>query len=74
MSRRRHHALLEIHAHCTVCIWQQRSQNAKGLAAQHHDKTGHVVDVVEITQTTYGVDGPGQAPAPAPLPRETLFK
>ena len=30
-------------ARCTECSWELSSKNALGLAAQHHDRTGHSI-------------------------------
>lgn len=32
-------------ARCQDCEWEQGKRNAVGLAAQHHDKTGHTVTI-----------------------------
>lgn len=45
---------------CRGCAWRADAKNAKGLAAQHHDRTGHVVQVIEEVITIYGEDHPGQ--------------
>lgn len=38
---------------CSDCEFSQQSGNAKGLAAQHHDRTGHRVSVQETRSTIY---------------------
>jgi len=35
----------DYHAHCEDCNWALKAVNALGLAAQHHDRTGHSVSV-----------------------------
>jgi hypothetical protein len=37
-------------AYCEVCGWECTAKNAQGLAAQHHDRTGHKV-TVEVCRT-----------------------
>jgi len=32
-------------AKCRDCGWQSSGKNALGIAAQHHDRTGHSVDI-----------------------------
>jgi len=32
-------------AKCTECDWKLASKNALGLAAQHHDRTGHSIGI-----------------------------
>ncbi len=45
-------------AECQGCDWWADGANGQGIAAQHHDRTGHVVRV-EVTRTIYyGEDRP----------------
>lgn len=41
-------------AECDGCTWKLCALNAAGLAAQHHDRTGHLVVVVTTTRLQYG--------------------
>lgn len=41
-------------ARCTECRWSMVSAGALGSAAQHHDKTGHVVDAQQTIRVRYG--------------------
>lgn len=47
-------------AECQRCGARYDEKNAMGLAAQHHQKTGHVIDIV----MTYRLGGPKVTPAP----------
>ncbi len=42
------------------CGWEGYERNAQGLAAQHHDRTGHVVRVERSYAIIYGEDHPGE--------------
>lgn len=39
---------------CRGCDWHYEGMNGLGLAAQHHDRTGHTVDVDTFGFVTYG--------------------
>jgi hypothetical protein len=41
-------------AECQACHWRDSARGALGRAAQHHDRTGHVVRVVLARVVTYG--------------------
>lgn len=41
-------------AECQGCAWQDDARGALGRAAQHHDRTGHVVRIETTTVITYG--------------------
>lgn len=41
-----------LEAECQDCDWSAFRANAQGLAAQHHDRTGHSVRV-EITRAVW---------------------
>ena len=46
--------LIGVIAHCSDCDWNVETRNGLGLAAQHHDRTGHKVSI-EITRVViYG--------------------
>lgn len=45
---------------CQGCQFEQFGRNALGLAAQHHDRTGHVVRVETSLAIYYGEDQPGR--------------
>ncbi|MBF6618807.1 MAG: hypothetical protein ITG02_01070 [Patulibacter sp.] len=47
-------SLDSVEAQCQGCTWTARSRNAQGIAAQHHDRTGHPVRVVTTRAVTYG--------------------
>lgn len=50
----------EYTAFCRSCMWTTFERNGKGLAAQHHDSTGHIVEVHESITTFYGEDAADQ--------------
>ncbi len=43
MTRETHVIRPNFMVECLDCGWTAYSQNAQGLAAQHHDQTGHSV-------------------------------
>ena len=45
MTRRHTWRFFSYWAQCEDCSWQVESKNGFGLAAQHHDRTGHNVGV-----------------------------
>ena len=45
MSRRNTWRFFDYQARCRGCEWELYSKNALGVAAQHHDRTGHSVDI-----------------------------
>lgn len=45
---------------CQDCAWDTHGTNGQGLAARHHDATGHVVRVDVERAIYYGEDRPGQ--------------
>ena len=46
--------LSEVLAECQGCAWTSTTRNSLGLAARHHDATGHVVRT-DVTRTVvYG--------------------
>lgn len=49
--------LLAVLAHCVNCEWEVESRNGLGLAAQHHDRTGHEVQVEISRVVIYGGAG-----------------
>lgn len=53
-ERKTRAGVVHIEAHCDACDFAQYARNAQGLAAQHHDKTGHTVRVEKVTHITYG--------------------
>ncbi len=46
--------VLEAFAECETCGQKFRSKNSLGLAAQHHDRTGHVVRASQTISVRYG--------------------
>ena len=46
--------LIEAEAWCTDCDWTTEARNAMGNAAQHHQKTGHYVQMQLIYGQTFG--------------------
>lgn len=50
-----------VRAACLRCHWTATEANAQGIAAQHHDRTGHPVNVELTRIITYG--DPSAAPA-----------
>lgn len=45
--------LLGVTAECRDCGWFQQANNALGLAAQHADRTGHMVQVEQTISVIY---------------------
>ncbi len=45
MKRRNTKTDLGYEARCWDCGWAVRGRNGLGLAAQHHDRTGHTVQI-----------------------------
>ena len=41
-------------ARCDGCAWSSTAANAMGKAAQHHDRTGHVVHVDYVRHVKRG--------------------
>jgi len=39
---------------CVDCSWSADGRNAIGIAAQHHDRTGHSVEWQQIITGCYG--------------------
>lgn len=56
-GRARRSGIVEAMAECGGCGWSAQSRNAVGLAAQHCDRTGHIVSCHQILVTTYGPHG-----------------
>jgi hypothetical protein len=56
-GRARKSGVVEAMAECGTCNWKAESRNAVGLAAQHCDRTGHIVSCHQIIVTTYGPTG-----------------
>lgn len=56
-TRARISGIVEAGAECRDCGWSCSARNAMGLAAQHCDRTGHVVGCHQIIHTTYGPSG-----------------
>ena len=55
MTRRQHSAsIVKIIAECQRCNFRAETKNAQALAAQHHDKHGHRVEVSITTKIVYG--------------------
>jgi hypothetical protein len=46
--------ILTAHAECETCGWSTHTRNALGLAAQHHDRLGHVVRAEQTIGVRYG--------------------
>lgn len=46
--------LVDVQALCRDCGFAQFARNAMGLAAQHHKRTGHTVDVESQHYTRFG--------------------
>lgn len=59
--------LLGAFASCHECDWTAGSKNALGLAAQHHDRTGHTITTEQTIGVRYGAlpgdSKPGETPA-----------
>lgn len=43
---------------CQDCPWEVMGRTGQGLAARHHDATGHIVRVEVLSAIYYGADGP----------------
>ncbi len=56
-----------IEAQCGTCTWASELPNAVGVAAIHHDKTGHVVNVHVARTITYGDPSTPEAQIPGQL-------
>lgn len=54
MSGRDTHVQTEVAARCEGCEWFASAANAQGLAAQHHDRSGHTVLVDIERSVRYG--------------------
>ena len=55
MSRVTFTGCLDQIAECEACDWQYSNpKNGLALAAQHHDKTGHVVCIAIYNHVRYG--------------------
>jgi hypothetical protein len=52
--RRRASGVLDATAVCVDCEWFVRTSSALGLAAQHHDRTGHTVECQQTIGVRYG--------------------
>lgn len=48
-------------ARCRECGFEVSGKNALGLAAQHHDRTGHSIDVESIGNISYLSDADNKA-------------
>lgn len=59
MPRARWYTKADETAECQDCDWEDYSRGAMGRAAQHHDRTGHVVRVQQDRAHYYGEDRPG---------------
>jgi hypothetical protein len=46
--------LLSIYGSCDECDWTSTRRNAQGVAALHHDRTGHRVRVRQTRMVVYG--------------------
>ena len=44
----------DYNAQCGECDWHASTRNALGLAAQHHDRTGHFVRIEMYRVVFYG--------------------
>ena len=49
--------MLDANAYCCDCDWEAGTRNAQGIAAQHHDRTGHDVHVNITNVVLYGCPG-----------------
>jgi len=47
--------VVEATADCQDCDWEAYRRNALGLAAQHHDRTGHHVIATETWSVQYAL-------------------
>lgn len=47
----------EVSAQCQGCEWTAQDVGALGRAAQHHDRTGHEVHIMQTLRVIYG-EGP----------------
>ncbi len=45
--------ILGASAECLTCGWGVGSRNSLGLAAQHHDRTGHDVRIEQVLGVSY---------------------
>ncbi len=55
MSRKTKSGCIACVANCRDCDWEYEShKNGLALAAQHHDRTGHVVNIEITNYVTYG--------------------
>lgn len=59
MSRARWYTKADYLVECSDCDLMDSGATAMGRAAQHHDRTGHVVRVEESRIHVYGEDRPG---------------
>jgi hypothetical protein len=50
----RRSGIIDADARCDDCEWEVFSRNSLGLAAQHHDRTGHTVHANSTVGVTYG--------------------
>ena len=57
----------DIAAECRGCHWRANSANTLAIAAQHHDATGHEVQVVQTIVVVYG-----RQPTPEELGQTTF--
>lgn len=53
-GRSRKSGVIHAYAECQTCGVVYDSRNALGLAAQHHDKTGHTINTEQCISVTYG--------------------
>lgn len=52
VKRRNLWRFFDYHVHCE-CGWEAYGVNGLGIAAQHHDRTGHTVNVGVTGSVTY---------------------
>lgn len=63
--RPRYSHVSRVHARCQECAWQTRNRkNGMANAAQHHDRTGHRVQVTQEVWVAYGHPKPPQPGGP----------
>jgi hypothetical protein len=60
-------AITDLLVECRGCSWTSSGLNGVGTAAQHHDRTGHVV-AVSITRLVIFGDPDAPPPGQATLP------
>lgn len=50
----RRSGIVDAYVDCDDCEWKVGSTNSLGLAAQHHDRTGHTVRAHQTVSVIYG--------------------